>query len=124
MEKAIGHKKWCIPDMHLTANGTAPTPAHECISFVNTGKQDALVTMTLLFADERDPIVLENIVVVPMKSVRLRTDQLEAWNVEIPVYTPYSAVIESTEKIVVDYSRLNWIDGFAQSFGGISYYEE
>lgn len=100
-----------------------PTPSHESITLLNTGSSTAEIVIDLLFDDGRPPKKLEGIQVGPMQAKHLRMDHLEEWGIQIPTSVCYSAIITSSEKIVVEYARLNWIDGAAQSFAVIPYYE-
>lgn len=100
-----------------------PTPSHESITLLNTGNRTAEVVIDLLFDDGRHSEKLEGIQVGPAGTKHLRMDQLEEWGIQIPTSVCYSAIITSSEKIVVEYARFNWIDGAAQSFAVIPYYE-
>ncbi len=124
MEKSMGHKKWCIPDLYMKEAGNMPTPSHESITLLNTGEEAAEVEMKLLFDDGRAPAVLEKIKVESMSARHIRMDHLEEWNVKVPTSTCYSALIKSSHNIVVEYARFNWIDGAAQSFAVIPYFED
>lgn len=120
----MGHRKWCIPDLYMKEPGDMPTPSHESITLLNAGEQTAEAEMILIFDDREDNVVLDHIRINPMSAVHVRMDQLEKWGVVIPTSVCYSALIKSTEKIVVEYARFNWIDGAAQSFAVIPYYED
>ena len=123
MNEALGHKTWCIPDLYMKEPGNMPTPSHESITLLNKGSSTAEVTMDLLFDHGRPSEKLEGIQIEPMQAKHLRMDHLEEWGLQIPRSVCYSAIIHSSEKIVVEYARLNWIDGAAQSFAVIPYYE-
>ena len=123
MNEALGHKTWCIPDLYMKEPGTMPTPSHESITLLNTGNRTAEVVIDLLFDDGRHSEKLEGIHVGPAGAKHLRMDQLEEWGIQIPTSVCYSAIITSSEKIVAEYARFNWIDGAAQSFAVIPYYE-
>jgi hypothetical protein len=117
----FGHTKWCIPDLYMRSEVVGTMPSHESISFVNTGTRDAKVTVTLMYENKIEQKVISPLVVPPFKSIHLRMDQLEEWDYEVPRNEPYGAIIESTERIVVEYARLNWIDGHMQSFAILAY---
>ncbi len=120
----MGHKKWCIPDMFMKEPTNKDVPSHESISFINTGEEDATVEITAVFEDDRKPIIIRDVVVEPMKSLHFRMDKLDKWNISIPTETPYSVFINSNQNVVVEYARLNWIEGKMQSFGTMAYYED
>ncbi len=119
--KELGHTHWCIPDLYMRSEMVGSVPSHESISFVNTGKRDASVTLTLIFENEIEQKVISPVRIPPFKSIHLRMDKLEEWDYEVPRNEPYAVIIESTERVVVAYARLNWIDGHMQSFAILAY---
>lgn len=120
----MGHKQWCFPDMYCKPAYLDSAPSHESICFANNGDREAVICITAVFEDEKEPIVLDGIRVKPMRSLHLRMDQLEQWGQQIPTDTPYSVFVESTERVVAGYGRLNWIERRMQSFGMIGYFEQ
>lgn len=124
MGKGMGHKKWCIPDLYMKEPGNRPTPSHESITIFNTGEETAEVGLTLVFDSRENTGRIAGIQVKPMQARQIRMDNLEAWNMKIPVATCYSAILESSKNVVVEYARFNWIDGAAQSFAVIPYFED
>lgn len=124
MGKGMGHKKWCIPDLYMKESGIMPTPSHESITLFNTGDTAAEVVVDLIFDNGDAPAKLEGIRINPMTAKHLRMDQLEEFQLKIPTSVCYSAIITSSENIVVEYARLNWIDGAAQSFAVMPYFED
>ena len=124
MGRGMGHKKWCIPDLYMKEKGDRPTPSHESITLLNTGEGPCEVCIDLLFDNGREPARLDGILVAPMSARHIRMDQLEEWNLTVPVSTCYSAVLTSSDNIVAEYARFNWIDGAAQSFAVIPYFED
>lgn len=121
---AIGHRKWCLPDLYLKPPYLPATPSHESISLANFGERPADVTVCIVFEGDTAPVKIEGIQVGAMRSARLRMDQLSAYGCTIPTEVPYSVLLESSENIVVGYGRLNWIEGHMQSFGGVGYFED
>lgn len=122
MREGQGHKFWCVPDLYLKNNGERSTPSHESITLLNLGEATADIEMILLFSDKE--IVLNNIQLISKKRMQIRTDELEKWDVVIPREVGFSVVIKSNVNIIAEYARLNWIDGYAQSFAIIPYYED
>lgn len=120
----IGHKIWCLPDHFMKEAFLPSAPSHESISVANFGDREATLRATCVFQGNRAPVIIEGVKVQAMTSHRIRMDNLESYGVSIPTDVPYSVLIESDEKIVVGYGRLNWIDGHMQSFGGVGYYED
>lgn len=124
MEKGMGHRKWCIPDLYMKEPGNMPTPSHESITLLNTGETVANVTIDLIFDNGGAPARLAGIQVEPMRAKHVRMDQTEEWDIKIPVSVCYSAILTSDQNIVVEYARFNWIDGAAQSFAVMPYFED
>lgn len=120
----MGHKKWCIPDLYMMEPGNKPTPSHESITLLNTGEKVASVSIKFLFDNGDDVVTISDIEVGSQKALHLRMDQMQQWNLTIPAAACYSAILTSDENIVVEYARFNWIDGAAQSFAVIPYYED
>lgn len=125
---ALGHRKWCIPDMYMVENDpNRDTPSHETVCFFNGGENTANVAITLYFEEDEEENYGERNIkleIAPHSSTHFRMDKYEVQGYAIPRNTSYSAIINSTENIVVEYARLNWIDGLMQSFAIIPYYEE
>lgn len=124
--KQLGHTYWVIPDMYMKSDPVVngKVPSHESLSLFNSGDESVSVTIILVFGLTGASKELPSFDVPPLQSTQLRMDQLSEWGVEIPRDSPYSGIIKSTKKIVVEYARLNWIDGFYQSFGLIPYGED
>jgi hypothetical protein len=123
--KELGHTFWVIPDMYMKSDAqSGKVPSHESVSIFNSGEVTALVTVTLVYGTTGDSRELSPFDVSPFQSMQLRMDKLEKWGVEVPRNSPYSAIIKSSRKVVVEYARLNWIDGLYQSFGLIPYGED
>src|SRR5690554_3012987 len=120
----LGHTRWVIPDMYMKSGfAKDKTPSHESVSFLNTGERNAVATVMIMLNSHDDRQHSFQIMVPAKKSVQLRMDKLDAWQIKIPFDNPYSMMIESDLKIVVEYARFNWIDGNIQSFGLIPYGE-
>lgn len=123
MQQGAGHKRWYVPDMYLPHPHTRGIASHETICIMNTGQKEALIRFTLFFEDDRELQTVEGIRVKALRSKHIRMDCLREYQAEIPVGVPYSLMVESTENVVVEYSRLNWIDGEATTFGLLAYHE-
>lgn len=120
--KAIGHKKWCIPDLYLKKTTLEGVDSHESITIVNAGETTAKVQVTFLVPNRKKEYVKYKI--EANKVMQIRTDLLDPEEAYIPKEQSYAAIIESDENVVVEYARLNWIGDKMQSFGLIPYYEE
>lgn len=98
----IGAHAWAIPEGLIPAaangNGTG-APPEEVVTLLNAGGAHAHVEITILFSD-RDPAGPYQLVVPALRTLRLRFSDL-ADAESIPRNTPYAAVFESDEPIVV-----------------------
>lgn len=120
---SVGHKVWCLPDLYLKEPFLPSAPSHESVSVANFGAEDAFITVTIIFEDDTPPLIVKDVQVKAMRSARIRTDEIGEEKRAVPVDTPYSMLIKSTQPIVVGYGRLNWIEGHMQSFGIVAYHE-
>ena len=109
----IGKKIWVVPDGYIPAltENDKDNPngyeSHECACILNCGVVDAEIELTIYFED-RDPIVIDNIIVPAKRSSHLRMDKLEVdGQAAIARATPYSLVVKSSAAIVVQMSRLD-----------------
>ncbi len=111
--KAIGKKCWVVPDGYipqLTENDKENLNgyiSHECACILNTGPKDAHVSLTIYFEDA-PPKSIDAIIVAAQRSWHLRMDKLEIdGQAAVDRSVPYSLLIESSEPVVVQMSRLD-----------------
>ena len=103
----IGKKNWMIPDCELPPEGEGILKGHESVIVVNDSNKKALIKAKLYFADRQ---AYENITweVEPQKVRCFRMNNLEDMcGFTVPLETQYAMRLESTEKIVVQYGRLD-----------------
>ena len=112
-EMFIGCKMWIVPDGYVPdlVEGEQPGPtgyiSHECACVLNTTSKDAQLELTIYFED-RDPIIINDIVVAARRSKHLRMDELKRdGEPAIPRGCPYSLLVKSDVPIVVQMSRLD-----------------
>ena len=112
-DKAIGKKCWVVPDGYIPqttendSNNLNGYISHECACILNTGSKDAQIDLTIYFEDA-EPKVIEGLVVPAQRSLHLRMDKIEIdGKIAIARATPYSLVIQSSEPIVAQMSRLD-----------------
>jgi len=113
IDKAIGKKCWVVPDGYIPQT-TENDPknlngyiSHECACILNTGSKDAKINLTIYFEDV-EPKVIEGLIVQARRSLHLRMDKIQVdGKIAIERATPYSLVIQSTEPIVAQMSRLD-----------------
>ena len=106
--KAYGKKTWLIPDTFLSSvSGEGEQPSHEAICVINTGERDAKIDLTLFF-ESQDAIKGFSSFCGAKRTHHIRMDRIkDAQGRGIPLDTPYAVLIESSEPIVVQYSRLD-----------------
>ena len=105
--KAYGKKVWLIPDAFLGSESANDLKTHEAVCVINTSASDAEIDLTLLFED-RDPVRGFRAVCGAERTHHIRLDKLHDENGEgIPYDTPYAILLESSEPVVVQYSRLD-----------------
>jgi hypothetical protein len=113
MNKPLGKKCWIVPDGYipqLTDNDSKNLNgyiSHECACILNVGLTDAKIDLTIYFEDS-PPKSIEGIIVCGQRSCHLRMDELKIdGQSAIDRAVPYSLMIESSEPIVVQMSRLD-----------------
>ncbi len=105
--KSYGKKVWLIPDAFLGSESANDLTTHEAVCVINTSGADAEIALTLLFED-REPIRGFHAVCGAERTHHIRLDKLRGENGEgIPHDVPYAIVVESSEPVVVQYSRLD-----------------
>jgi hypothetical protein len=108
MHRAIGQKCWAIAEGYIPAWSHGPEPeftSHEVACILNTGDEDADVSIIAYFTD-REPVGPYRIVVRARRTVHLRFNDLTDPE-PIPRATPYASVIESNVPVVVQHTRLD-----------------
>lgn len=102
-----GCKKWLIPDGHIPGPGSEKILGHEAICFVNSGSMDAEVKMTVYFED-REPMRGITMEVKAERSLHVWLSKPEMLGgAVIPIETPYSILVESSENIVAQHTRVD-----------------
>jgi len=102
-----GARVWLIPDGYLPARSSGEQVSHEAICFLNTGADEAHVSMSFYFED-RDPINDVRVVVGAERTLHLRTDvPAGLGGAEIPHGVPYAVRVESDVPICVQHSRMD-----------------
>jgi hypothetical protein len=108
IEKGIGHRVWAIAEGYIPSQSNGPAPemtSHETICMLNTGNDDAQVSVTVFFAD-KDPVGPYLVTVDARRTKHLRLNDLND-PAPIPRDTDYACVIESDKPIVVQHTRLD-----------------
>ncbi len=107
MSKAYGKKVWMIPDGFLHSVSLNDQVSHEAVCVLNTSEKDAMISLTLYFED-REPMTGFKAVCGAGRTHHIRLDRIVSEKGEkIPRDTPYALLVESTEPVVAQYSRLD-----------------
>ncbi|MBK5222077.1 MAG: sensory rhodopsin transducer [Acidimicrobiia bacterium] len=105
---ALGHRRWVIAEGWIPDSSTGPAPAltsHETACLLNTGDDDAHVSVHVYFTD-REPAGPYRVVVPARRTLHLRFNDLTDPET-VPLGTDYASVIESDVPIVVQHTRLD-----------------
>jgi len=105
--KTIGKKYWILPDCELPEAGEGILKGHESVIVVNDTENDAIIDVKLFFTD-KEPY--ENIkwTVKAGRVKCFRMNNLEDMcGYSVPFDTQYAMKLSSSEKIVVQYGRLD-----------------
>ncbi len=103
----VGKKNWIIPDCELPPEGEGVLKGHESVIVVNDSNKEAIIKVKVYFPD-KEPYT--NIIwKVKPQSVRcFRTNNVDDMcGYIVPFETQYALKLESTQKIVVQYGRLD-----------------
>ena len=99
---------WYIPDcFYPSISSPGHYVSHEAVCVLNTGRDDAQLTLTLYFED-REPMRGFKAVCSAERTNHIRLDKLRDENGRaIPQDVPYAIMIESSRPVIVQYSRLD-----------------
>ena len=103
----VGKKNWVIPDCELPPEGEGVLKGHESVIVVNDTNKKAVIKVKLYFADKAayEGITWE----VEPQAVRcFRMNNVNDMSgFVVPLETQYAMKLESSQKIVVQYGRLD-----------------
>lgn len=103
----VGKKFWVIPDCELPPEGEGVLKGHESVVIVNDSAKKAVIKVKLYFSDKKcyDNIIWE---VEPQTVKCFRMNNKEHMcGFEVPLETQYAMKLSSSQKIVVQYGRLD-----------------
>lgn len=106
--KAFGRRVWAIPEGYIPSCSVSEAHglvSHEAACFLNTGDREADITITLFFKDS-DPVGPYRLKVGSKRTVHMRFNDLRD-PAPVPRDTSYASLIESTEPIIVQHTRLD-----------------
>ncbi|MXO86926.1 sensory rhodopsin transducer [Altererythrobacter aurantiacus] len=103
----IGKRRWAIAEGYIPPGSADPDdPAlvsHETACILNTGDEDANVSVTI-YCKDREPAGPYRLVVGARRTLHLRFKDLKE---PVPRDTDYASVVESDMPIVVQHTRLD-----------------
>jgi hypothetical protein len=105
---AIGRKRWAIAEGYIPSQSAFTNRtlvSHETACILNAGDRDALVTITIFFAN-REPVGPYRVTVAARRTLHLRFNDLEEPH-PIPRDTDYASIFESDVPIIVQHTRLD-----------------
>jgi hypothetical protein len=103
----IGRTTWVIVDGWIPPGSTGPAPdftSHDTVCILNPGDNTADVQLRIYLADQ-DPLGPYTLTVGPHRVLHQRVNDLK--DPPVPVGTDFSVIVESTEPIVVQHTRLD-----------------
>ena len=108
MPGPLGRRRWAIAEGYIPSSSHGPEPqmtSHETACLLKAGERDAVVTITVYFAD-REPAGPYQVTVPARRTRHVRFNRLDDPE-PIPQDTDYASVIESDVPIVVQHTRLD-----------------
>lgn len=103
-----GAKRWYIPDAYLPSTGQGEKwESHESVCVLNRSEQTAELTFHFYFED-RDPIRGVRVSIPAQRCKHIRLDRPEQLGgIVLPRDVPYAIELESSQDVIVQYSRLD-----------------
>lgn len=108
MNDGIGRTRWAIAEGYIPETSTGPEPemiSHETACILNSGNDDASVSITVFFTD-REPAGPYRFTVHARRTLHVRFNDLIDPE-PVPKGTDFASVIESDVPIVVQHTRLD-----------------
>ncbi len=116
-----GKKEWLIPDAYYPGVDNGTYVSHEAVCVLNTGDRDAEINITLYFED-REPHGGFRAVCKARRTNHIRMDMIadsEGRGVDRSV--PYAMLVESSEPVIVQYSRCDTTQSELAFMGLLAY---
>lgn len=107
MNTQEGHFTWVVPDGWLPPEGgEGDLINHESLMILNTGREDAEISIDIYF-DSKAPVKDLPIRVEAERIKAIRLDIPEELGFRIPRATQYALRIKSNVKVIVQYGRMD-----------------
>ncbi len=99
---------WYVPDCYFPEiSSPGHYVSHEAICLLNPGTEDATLQLTVYFED-KDPMRGFTALCKAERTNHLRLDKLaDAQGNSIPQGVPYALMVESSQPVIIQYSRLD-----------------
>lgn len=104
----IGKRIWAIAEGYIPAWSNGPAPeftSHEAACILNAGEKDALIELTIYYAD-KGPVGPFPLLVKAKRTLHVRFNDLKTPE-SIPLGTSYSSVFVSSVPVVIQHTRLD-----------------
>lgn len=103
----LGKKTWIIPDGFMSDSATEKYVSHEAVCVLNLSDEKAEINITVYFED-REPLEGFKAVCDSKRTNHIRLDKIKnADGVMIPHEVPYAVLVESTQPVVCQHSRMD-----------------
>ena len=105
---AIGRKQWPIAEGYIPPSSTGPQPqmtSHQTVCLLNTGMEDAHVSITVFYSD-RTPVGPYRLIVPAKRTKHVRFNDFSD-PAPLPVDRDFASLIDSDVPIVVQHTRLD-----------------
>ncbi len=105
---SIGKKVWLVPDAYYPeVSVEGPYISHEAVCVLNTGDKAADIAITLYFEDG-EPMCGFKAACGAKRTHHIRLDKLKnAEGAGVPKGKPYAILLESSQDVVCQYTRLD-----------------
>lgn len=103
----IGKKNWIIPDCELPPAGEGELKGHESVIVVNDSNVETTIKVKIYFTDKENyDKIIWKVGAGKVRCFRMNNAD-DMCGFIVPINTQYAMKLESTEKIVVQYGRLD-----------------
>lgn len=119
-----GQKRWMFGAGHIPLRSTGREPAftsHDKISILNTSNHKATIMLSI-FYENGDPVLEYEIDVKARRVRKIRLNDLID-PLPIPLDTPYGLLLNSSENIIVQFSRMDTSGRDVASFVVTPYFQ-
>lgn len=114
---AHGKKRWMFAAGHIPLQSTGREPAftsHDKIAILNTSNHRAKIMLNIFF-EKDDPVLQYQLEVSARRVKKIRINDLID-PLPVPLDTPYALSLDSSEEIIVQFSRMDTSDANIASF--------